>query len=310
MKSKYIWMDGELIPFEKATVHFLSPTLHYGFGAFEGARCYDTSNGPAAFRLPEHLKRFVNSALILGIQDFPYTVEELTTAVHETIQANELRACYIRPALYMDGPLGLNGDAYQTHVGIAVWEWGAYLGEEALKKGVRMTVSSFTRMHHNSFMTKAKAAGNYVNSIMAKTLAHRAGYDEAIMIDPDGYVAECSGMNIFAVRDRVIYTPPRATILEGITRDSVITIANDLGYKVVEEQLVRDQLYIADEVFVCGTAAEVTAVCEIDTRQIGEGRMGSVTRQLQKTFFETVRGEGSRSAEWLDYVQVMTDTMI
>lgn len=304
MKSDYIWMDGELIPFEQATVHFLSPTLHYGFGAFEGARCYDTPEGPAAFRLPEHLQRFVDSALILGIQDFPYTVEELTTAVHETIRTNKLKACYIRPALYMDGPLGLNGDAYQTRVGIAVWEWGAYLGEEALEKGVRMMVSSFTRMHHNSFMTKAKAAGNYVNSIMAKTLAHRAGYDEAIMIDPDGYVAECSGMNIFAVRNQVIYTPPRATILEGITRDSVLTIAGDLGYKVVEEQLVRDQLYIADEVFVSGTAAEVTAVCEIDTRQIGVGSMGPVTRQLQKTFFETVRGDGDRSAEWLDYVKV------
>ncbi len=303
MKSKYIWMDGELIPFEQATVHFLSPTIHYGFGVFEGARCYDTAKGPAAFRLLEHLKRFVNSALILGILDFPYSVEELTTAVHETIRANELRACYIRPAIYMEGPLGLNGDDYQTHVGIAVWKWGAYLGEDALEKGVRMTVSSFTRMHHNSFMTKAKAAGNYVNSIMAKTLAHRAGYDEAIMIDPDGYVAECSGMNIFIVRDNVIYTPPKATILEGITRDSIITIAEDLGYKVVEEQLVRDQLYISDEVFVSGTAAEVTAVCEIDTRKIGVGKMGPVTRQLQKTFFETVKGDGPRSAEWLDYIK-------
>ncbi len=303
MKSDYIWMDGELVPFEQATVHFLSPTLHYGFGAFEGARCYDTPKGPAAFRLPEHLKRFVDSALILGIQDFPYTVAQLTTAVHETIKANDLSACYIRPALYMDGPLGLNADNYETHVGIAVWEWGTYLGEEALEKGVRMMVSSFTRMHHNSFMTKAKAAGNYVNSVMAKTLAHRAGYDEAIMIDPDGYVAECSGMNIFAVRNKVIYTPPRATILEGITRDSILTLAEDLGYKVVEEAIVRDQLYIADEVFVSGTAAEVTAVCEIDTRKIGAGSMGTVTRQLQKTFFETVRGDGPRSKEWLDYVK-------
>ena len=303
MRSKYIWMDEELVPYEQATVHFLSPTLHYGFGVFEGARCYNTADGPAAFRLEEHLKRFVNSALIIGIQDFPFPVETLRTAVHKTIQANELRDCYIRPAIYMDGTLGLNADAYKTHVGIAVWEWGAYLGEEALEKGVRMTVSSFTRMHHNSFMTKAKAAGNYVNSIMAKTLAHRDGYDEAIMIDPDGYVAECSGMNIFIVRDQVIYTPPRATILEGITRDSVITIAKDLGYDIVEEPLVRDQLYIADEVFVCGTAAEVTAVCEIDTRKIGPGTMGPVTRHIQKTFFETVRGKGLRSAAWLDYVE-------
>jgi branched-chain amino acid aminotransferase len=295
-------MNGDLIPYEQATVHFLSPTIHYGFGAFEGARCYDTPNGPAAFRLYEHLKRFADSALIIGIRDFPYSIEELRIAVHETIRANQLRECYIRPAIYMDGSLGLNADDYQTRVGIAVWEWGAYLGEDALEKGVRMTVSSFTRMHHNSFMTKAKAAGNYVNSVMAKTLAHRDGYDEAIMVDPDGYIAECSGMNIFIVRNRVIYTPPRATILEGITRDSILTIAGDLGYKVVEEQLVRDQLYIADEVFVSGTAAEVTAVCEIDTRKIGIGSMGPVTKHLQKTFFETVRGNGSRSEEWLDYV--------
>jgi branched-chain amino acid aminotransferase len=304
MKSNYIWMNGELVPYEQATVHFLSPTLHYGYGAFEGARCYDTQNGPAAFRLYEHLKRFVDSALIIGIRDFPYSIEELRTAVHETIRANQLRECYIRPAIYMDGSLGLNAENYITRVGIAVWEWGAYLGEDALEKGVRMTVSSFTRMHHNSFMTKAKAAGNYVNSVMAKTLAHRDGYDEAIMVDPDGYIAECSGMNIFIVRNQVIYTPPRATILEGITRDSILTIADDLGYKVVEEQLVRDQLYIADEVFVSGTAAEVTAVCEIDTRQIGIGSMGPVTRNLQKTFFETVIGNGSRSKEWLDYVQL------
>jgi len=310
MESKYIWMDGELIPFEKATVHFLSPTIHNGFGAFEGARCYSTENGPAAFRLPEHLERFVNSAQILGIQDFPYTVEELREAVHETIRANELSACYIRPAFYMKGPLGLNQDNYKTSVGIAVWEWGAYLGEDALEKGVRMTVSSLTRLHANSFMTKAKAAGNYVNSIMAKTMAHRSGFDDAIMLDPEGYVAECSGMNIFAVRDEVIFTPPRTTILEGITRDSVITLARDLGYTVVEERLVRDQLYIADEVFVCGTAAEVTAVGEIDTRTIGTGRMGPVTRYIQQAFFQTVRGEGQRSVEWLDYVRVMAPTII
>ncbi len=310
MESKYIWMDGELVPFEKATVHFLSPTIHYGFGVFEGARCYSTANGPAAFRLPEHMQRFVDSAKIIGVQDFPYTVEELRDATHETIRANELEACYIRPALYMNGQLGLNMDVYESSVGIAVWEWGAYLGEEALEKGVRMAVSSLTRLHANSFMTKAKAAGNYVNSIMAKTMAHRSGYDDAIMLDPEGYVAEGSGMNIFVVRDEVIYTPPRTTILEGITRDSVVTLARDLGYKVVEERLVRDQLYIADEVFVCGTAAEVTAVSEIDTRPIGTGRMGTVTRYIQKEFFQTVRGEGQRSVEWLDYIRVMAPTII
>jgi branched-chain amino acid aminotransferase len=302
MESKYIWMNGELVPYEAATVHFLSPSLHYGMGVFEGIRCYATENGPAIFRLPEHLKRFIDSALILGILDFPYSLEELQAAVHQTILANQFTGCYIRPALYMEGPLNLNLDNYQSKVGIAVWEWGAYLGEEALEKGVRMMVSSFTRLHPNAHMTKAKAGGNYVNSIMASTLAHRNGYDDAIMLDPEGYVAEGSGMNIFVVRGGTIYTPARATILEGITRDSLVVLARDMGYSLIEEPIVRDQLYIADEVFVCGTAAEVTAVAEIDTRKIGSGKMGPVTRAIQKEFFKTVQGKGQRSAEWLDYV--------
>jgi len=302
MESKYIWMNGELVPFEAATVHFLSPSLHYGMGVFEGIRCYATENGPAIFRLQEHLKRFIDSALIVGILDFPYSLEELREAVHQTIQANQFTGCYIRPALYMEGPLNLNLDSYQSKVGIAVWEWGAYLGEEALEKGVRMVVSSFTRLHPNVHMTKAKAGGNYVNSIMASTLAHRHGYDDAIMLDPEGYVAEGSGMNIFVVRGDTIYTPPRATILEGITRDAVMVLARDLGYAVIEEPIVRDQLYIADEVFVCGTAAEVTAVAEIDTRKIGSGQMGPVTRAVQKEFFKTVQGKGMRSAAWLEYI--------
>jgi branched-chain amino acid aminotransferase len=310
MNSKYIWMNGTLVPYEAATVHFLSPTIHYGIGVFEGMRCYQTAKGPAIFRLAEHLKRFVDSALIMGIQDFPYSISELREAVHLTIQANDLEACYIRPAAYMDGPLTLNLDDYRTNVGIAAWEWGTYLGEGALENGVRMTVSSFTRLHPNAHMTKAKAGGNYVNSILASTLAHRYGFNDAIMLDPQGYVSEGSGMNIFIVRDGVIYTPPRATILEGITRDSVITVARDLGYTLVEEQIVRDQLYIADEVFVCGTAAEVTAVAEIDTRPIGTGRMGPTTREIQKAFFKTVRGEGSRSASWLEYVRAAVPAMV
>jgi branched-chain amino acid aminotransferase len=310
MKSKFIWMDGRLIPFEDATVHFLSPTIHYGFGAFDGIRCYETSRGPAVFRLMEHLERFIDSILILGIQDFRYNAYDLRNAVHTTIQANEFIGCYIRPAVYVEGPLALNSDDYVTRTGIAVWEWGTYLGEGALEKGVRMTVSSFTRLHPNIHMTKAKAAGNYVNSILASTLAHRFGFDDAIMLDPEGYVAEGSGMNIFVVRDNVIYTPPRASVLEGITRDSVITLARDLGYEVVEEPIVRDQLYISDEVFVCGTAAEVTAVGEIDTRTIGLGTMGPITRQIQKAFFKTARGEGSRSSEWLDYVNVPAEAVV
>ncbi len=302
MKSKFIWMDGKLVPFDDARVHLLSPTLHYGVGVFEGIRCYETPDGPAVFRLEEHLERFVNSAVIIGIQDFPYSIAELRDAVHETILANEVTNCYIRPVLYMEGPLNLNLDNYHSRVGIAVWEWGAYLGEEGLENGVRMIVSSFTRLHPNVIMTKSKAGGNYINSILASTLAHRYGYDDAIMLDPEGYVAECSGMNIFIVQDDKIFTPPRASILEGITRGSVIILARDEGYVVIEELITRDQLYIAEEVFVCGTAAEVTAVTEIDTRRIGNGKMGPTTRKIQEAFFTTVHGKGHFAKAWLDYV--------
>lgn len=299
-----IWMDGELIPYNKATVHFLSPALHYGLAAFEGIRCYESDQGPAVFRLQEHLERFMDSALIFGILDFPYTLSELRRAVHDVISANGLTSCYIRPLIYMaDGPLGLNLDEMEPAVGIAVWEWGTFLGEEALEKGARLQVSSFTRHHPNVSMTKAKISGNYANSVMAKTLAVRAGFDEAVMLDPSGFVAECTGENIFLVRDSTIYTPPRATILEGITRASIITIARDLGYEVIEEAISRDQMYIADEMFVSGTAAECVAVSEIDYRPIGSGSMGQITREIQQTFFETVRGTGPRSDEWLDPIE-------
>jgi branched-chain amino acid aminotransferase len=297
-----IWMDGELVPYEQATVHLLSPTLHYGTGIFEGIRCYDTPKGPAVFRLKEHLQRLLDSAKIAGIQDLPYTLKDLQKAVHQTIRVNNLAACYIRPLIYMIGPLNLNLDAWRPAVGIAVWEWGPYLGEEARDQGVRMSVSSFTRHHPNVMMTKAKISGNYVNSTLAKTVAVRAGFDEAIMLDPDGYVAECTGENLFLVRNGRIYTPPRTTILEGITRDAVITLAQDLGILVVEEPVSRDQLYIADEVFVCGTATEVVPVREIDFRQIGTGSKGLVTDALQSAFFEAVHGQGARSPEWLEYV--------
>ncbi len=303
IQSKYIWMDGELVAYEKATVHFLTPALHYGLGAFEGIRCYSTAHGPAVFRLREHLERLLDSVLILGVRDFPYTLGELRQAVHRTIRANEFSQCYVRPLVYMaDGPLGLNLDAHRLAVGVAVWEWGTLLGEEALARGVRAMVSSFTRLHPNVAMTKAKISGNYVNSVMAKTLAVRAGFEEAIMLDPAGFVAECTGENLFLVRNGRIHTPPRATVLEGITRDAIMTLAADKGYTLVEQPISRDELYIADEVFVSGTAAEVAAVCEIDFRKIGDGRMGLVTREIQQAFFQTVRGEGGRSAEWLDYV--------
>lgn len=304
-KAKYIWMDGELVPHEQATVHFLAPALHYALGVFEGIRCYETDSGPAVFRLEDHLERFVDSIRVFGVLDFAYDLPSLREAVHETIRANGLSACYVRPLMYMaEGPLGLNLDEHKPAVGIAVWEWGTFLGEEALERGVKMTVSSFTRHHPNVSMTKAKITANYANSVMAKTLAKRSGFDEAVMLDPQGLVAECTGENLFLVRGGAIYTPPRATILEGVTRDSVITLAKDLGYPVVEEPISRDQIYIADEVFVCGTAAEVTPVRELDFRPIGDGRRGPATQAIQQAFFEVVRGEGDRSAEWLDPVKV------
>lgn len=302
MRSNYIWMDGEMVPFEKATVHFLNPTMHYGMGMFEGIRCYNTSRGPAVFRLKEHVRRLIDSVLVSGVRDFPYTFDQVYQAVHLTITANGFQECYIRPLVYMTGPLGLNMDDWRPVLGIAAWEWAPFLGKEALDLGVRLMVSSFTRHHPNVMMTKAKISGNYVNSTLAKTVAKRSGFDETVMLDPQGYVAECSGENLFLVRDGVVYTPPRATILEGITRDTVVTLAKDLGYRVVEEPIVRDQLYIADEIFVCGTAAEITPVREIDFRTIGTGRKGPVTAAVQDAFYRTVCGDGERSAEWLDMI--------
>ena len=302
MKTNLIWMDGDLIPTEEATIPFLTPSLHYGVSVFEGLRCYQTAHGPAVFRLEAHMQRFLDSAHILGIREFPYKLEDLRRAIFETIRANDLGACYIRPLMYLDGPLGLKLDQAQPRVGIAVWQWDTYHGAEALEQGLRMTVSSFTRLHPNINMTKAKVSGNYVNSMLAKTDALRMGFDEVIMLDPDGYVAESSGMNLFMVRDEQICTPARATILEGITRDAVVTLIDDLGYPLIEEPITRDQLYIADEIFLCGTAAEVVAVREIDFRQIGVGRMGPVTKSVQDAFFRTVRGEGAHSAEWLEYL--------
>ncbi len=304
MESKFVWMDGELVPFEKATIHFLTPALHYGLGVFEGIRCYNTPKGPAVFRLREHLERLIDSIEILGVRDFPYTVEQLRQAVHETIRANGFSECYIRPLIYMgNGPLGLNLDASRPLTGIAVWEWGAYLGEDALEKGVRMMVSSFTRQHPNANMTKAKITGNYPNSVMAKTFALRAGFDEAIMLDTNGLVAECTGENLFVVRGGKIYTTPRTTILEGITRDSIITVARDLGYEVIEETISRDQLYIADEVFLTGTAAECVSANEIDFRKIGDGKAGPVVRAIQEVFHDAIRGKDPRYEEWCDYVE-------
>lgn len=302
-KENLIWMDGELLEESRATVPFLTTALHYGLGVFEGIRCYHTARGPAIFRLDEHMQRLVNSAKILGFRSLPYTAEELGQACKQVVEANGFEACYIRPLIYhTSAQRSMNIDAGVAKVGIAAWEWGAYLGDEALESGVRMHVSSFTRHHPNVMMTKAKVTGNYANSSLAKTESVRLGFDEAVMLDPQGFVAECSGENLFIVRDGVIYTPGTPTVLEGITRDALMELAAGLGHRVAETQISRDQLYIADECFVCGTAAEVVPVTEIDFRVIGSGKMGPVTRAIQKEFFALVHGEHARSAEWLDYV--------
>jgi branched-chain amino acid aminotransferase len=302
-ESKYIWIDGKLVEYEKATVHFLSATLHYGTGVFEGIRCYATPNGPAVFRLKEHTRRLVDSAHIMGFRDLPYSSEELMEAIKLTVRANGFKECYIRPLIYMGNTNPtLNTDNGTVNVGIAVWEWDSYLGEEALEKGIRANISSFTRHHLNVMMTKAKITGNYANSTLAKTESARLGFDEAIMLDPQGYVAECTGENLFLVRNGKIYTPSTATVLEGITRDATLTLARDEGFEVLEQPISRDQLYIADEVFVSGTAAELVAVREIDFRTIGAGKMGPVTRRLQKVFHAAIHGGHPRSAEWLDSV--------
>jgi len=302
MKSDFIWMDGKLVPYEQATVHVITPTLHYGVGVFEGIRCYETSRGPAVFRLREHFIRFLDSIHILGIRDFPYTVEALCDAVIETIRANKFRSCYIRPLMYMEGPLGMNMDLSSAKVTIATWEWGPYLGEEARQTGIHMMVSSFTRLHPNISMTKAKVVGNYVNSLMVKTLALRSGFDEAVILDPNGFVAECTGENLFMLDKGVLVTPPSTIVLEGITRDSLITLATDQGIPVEEKMITRDQLYIADEVFISGTAAEVVGVRAIDFRKIGEGQPGPITRSLSAAYDLNKYGMGEHSEQWLTYI--------
>ena len=303
MESKYVWMDGELVEFEKATIHFLTPALHYGAAVFEGIRSYATEKGPAVFRLKEHTERLLNSARVLGFRELPYDVEQIAEAIRLTVKVNEFNECYIRPLIYLTGGgWNLNVDGGVAGVAIAVWEWGNYLGEEAREKGIRANVSSFTRHQPNVMMTKAKITGNYPNSILAKTESVRLGFDEAIMLNPQGFVAECTGENIFLVSKGRIVTPPLVDILEGITRESLITIARDMGYEVVETPVSRDQLYVADEVFVCGTAAEVIGLSEIDFRVIGEGKTGPITRLIQKTFHDVIHGKNPKYAAWVDYV--------
>lgn len=303
MESKFIWKNGELVPFEQATLHFLTPALHYGAAVFEGIRSYNTPKGPAIFRLREHVERLFASARVLGFREFPWTMEEVLKAHKDTVRANGFSDCYIRPLIYLDqGGWNLNVDYGKPSLMIAVWEWANYLGDDALAKGIRANISSFTRHHPNIMMTKAKIAGNYANSILAKTESERLGFQEAIMLDPQGYIAECTGENLFVVRNGKIYTPSTAPVLEGITRSSLYAIATDLGYEVKEQPISRDQLYIADEVFVCGTAAEVIGLSEIDYRKIGDGRTGPITRKIQEVYHEAIRGKVAKYEAWCDHV--------
>ena len=304
MESKYIWMDGELVDFEKATVHILNPAMHYGAAVFEGIRAYNTPKGPAVFRLREHVERLLDSAKVFGVRKFAFSVDDIVRAVKETVQANGFTDCYIRPLLYLKGGAwNLNVDAGQPALAIAVWQWSNYLGEEALAKGIRANISSYTRHHPNVSMTKAKIAGNYVNSFLAKTESERLGFQEAIMLDPQGYVAECTGENLFMVRRGKLVTPATAPVLEGLTRHTIHTIAKDLGHEVLEQPISRDQLYIADEVFVCGTAAECIGLSEIDFRTIGDGKTGPVTRAIQNVYHDLIRGKVAKYEEWCDYVE-------
>jgi len=305
MESKFIWKNGELVPFEKATLHFLTPALHYGAAVFEGIRSYETPKGPAIFRLREHVERLFNSARILGFREFPWTVEEVMKAHKDTVRANGFTECYVRPLIYLDGGgWNLNVDSGKPSLMIATWQWNNYLGDDARDKGIRANISSFTRHHVNVSMTKAKIAGNYANSILAKTESERLGFQEAIMLDPQGFVGECTGENLFVIRGDKIFTPSTAPVLEGITRHSITSIANDLGYEVLEQPISRDQLYVADEVFVCGTAAECVGLSEIDFRVIGNGRTGAITRKIQDMYHDAIRGKLKKYEGWCDYVDV------
>jgi branched-chain amino acid aminotransferase len=306
-QSDLIWHNGELVAWEDAKVHVLTHGLHYGTGVFEGIRAYETSAGTAIFRHQEHLERLFRSAE-LYYMPIPYELEELRAATHELIAANELRECYIRPIAFRGyGQMGLYPLDCPVEVSIAVWPWGAYLGEEGKQKGIRAKVSSWRRIPHDSLIPHAKASGQYLNSVLAKIEASKAGYQESLLLDSHGFVCEGSGENVYVVREGVIYTPPHtAGILDGISRRSVITIAGDLGYTVVERDLARSELYLADEVFLSGTAAELVPVAEIDDHAIGGGEPGPVTREIQRVFDDALHGRDPRYANWLDVVQAPT----
>jgi branched-chain amino acid aminotransferase len=300
-KTEKIWMDGELVPWDEARVHVLTHSLHYGSGVFEGIRTYATADRPAVFRLTDHIERMLDSAKLV-MMDIPYSREELVEACKLTVRESGLESCYVRPIAYLGyGEIGLNPLPCPVNVSIAVWPWGAYLGEESLAKGVRVKVSSWRRMDPNINPVAAKGTGIYINSSLAKVEAVQSGYDEAILLNTHGFVAECTGENLFMVRDGVLVTPTLASgALGGITRDSIMTIARDLGFEVREEQLLRHDLYLADEAFLTGTAAEVVPIRSVDDRVIGDP--GEITRKLQETYLATVHGQVERYRDWLEYV--------
>ena len=302
-KTKYIWLDGRRVLWDEANVHVLTHTLHYGLGVFEGIRCYETVDGRSAiFRLHEHIERLYQSSHIVQLE-IPYSRQQLVEETVALLTANEMKSGYIRHLVFLgDGIMGLHPGASPVRVAISAWPWGAYLGAEGLSHGIRVKISSFVRYHVNAQMTKAKTVGGYVNSIMAKREVVTMGYDEALLLDTEGFVAEASGENIFIVDRGVIRTTPAGSILRGITRDCVFDFAKEMGIPVIEERFTRDELYIAEEAFFTGTAAEITPIREVDDRKIGTGKPGPITAAIQKRFFQAVRGEDPRSARWLTYL--------
>ena len=300
---RFIWKNGEIIPFEDATTHVLTHSLHYGVGVFEGIRCYQCSDSSAVFRLDDHIDRLFDSAKILLIK-MKYDTNDIRKAITGLIDKNELSECYIRPIVYYGcESLGIYvDDTLPVETVVAAWPWGTYLGAEALENGVRVKTSSFVRYHVNSMATRAKATGNYLASVLAKREAILSGYDEAIFLDADGYVSEGTGENIFIVKGGIIYTTPITSVLKGITRDSMMVMAKDCGYKVEEKRFTKDDIYIADEAFLTGTAAEVTPIRELDNRIIGKGCRGAVTGKLQNMYFDTVHGKNKKYVDWLTYL--------
>lgn len=297
-----IWFDGNMVPWRDAKIHVLTHSLHYGTGVFEGLRAYKTERGPAIFRLQEHTDRLFRSAHIMRMQ-IAFDKKTITQACIDVVRDNKLETAYIRPICFYGAEgMGLRADNLKTHVAIAAWQWGAYLGSDGMEKGIRIKTSSYTRHHVNITMCKAKATGHYVNSTLALQEALECGYDEALLLDNEGYVMEGSGENIFILRDGILYTPDATSALEGITRDTLITLAQELGLTVKEKRITRDEVYIADEAFFTGTAAEVTPIRELDGRVIGSGTRGPVTTQLQTHYFDLVHGRRTDHANWLTYI--------